>query len=94
MTTPEVEQFWRAVYRSWGKNVKAARGTFWKQQDLAAVCGITPGALSNIEAGRRCPTDEVKYALAGALRKPVEELFPWPNEIPPFPTLVKAAVPV
>lgn len=78
----------RSLYRQWGGNIRAARGTFWSQKALAEVCGITGGALSNIEAGRRCPTDDVKWRLAGALRRPVGDLFPWPSEIPPFPLLL------
>lgn len=76
------------LHRAWGRNIRAARAKFWSQKALAEVCGITSGALSNIEAGRRCPTDTVKFALAGALRVPVGELFPWPAEIPPFPNFV------
>lgn len=81
----------RDLYRLWGANIRAARNGFWKQKDLAIVCGITPGALSNIEAGRRCPTDQVKVAIAGALRRPVGELFPWPEGIPDFPRHLEAA---
>lgn len=75
----------KALYQSWGRNLRAARGKLWSQKELATVCGITGGAICNIEAGRRCPTDEVKWRLAGALRQPVGDLFPWPEEIPPFP---------
>lgn len=81
----------RKLQAQWGRNVRAARGQFWSQRALAEVCGITPGALCNIEQGRRCPTDEVKLRLAGALRRPVHELFPWPTEIPPFPKFVEKA---
>lgn len=90
VTRDAIDAALRQVYIAWGKNLRAARGTYWQQKDLAAVCGITPGALSNIEAGRRCPDDAVKYALAGALRREVADLFPWPDGIPPFPSLVKA----
>lgn len=81
----------RSLYREWGRNVRAARGNFWTQTHLAEVCGIARSAIANIEAGRRCPTDTVKFRLAGALRKPVGELFPWPEAIPPFPNVVMAA---
>lgn len=94
-TAPGVqESVDRSLYRLWGSNIKEARGTFWSQQALAEVCGISSGALSNIESGRRNPSDWVKWRIAGALRRPVGELFPWPGEIPPFPkfeTLAKAA---
>lgn len=76
-----------SLRRQWGRNVRAARGHAWSQKELAAVCGLSPGHLSNLEAGRRPFTVEVMWALAGALRLPPDELFPWPKEIPPFPHL-------
>lgn len=91
MTRTAIEAVLRDLYRQWGKNLREARGTYWQQKDLAAVCGITPGALSNIEAGRRCPDDAVKYALAGALRRDLDDLFPWPEGIPAFPALMKTS---
>ena len=81
----------RSLYREWGRRVREARGTFWTQAHLAEVCGISPGALCKIELGKTRPTDTVKLRLAGALRKRVGELFPWPDEIPPFPNVVRAA---
>jgi len=41
---------------------------------LARVCGITPGYLSNIEAGRRHPTPEVARTIAYHLGVPLDEL--------------------
>ena len=41
---------------------------------LAHVCGITPGYLSNIEAGRRRPTPEVARTIAYHLGVPLDEL--------------------
>lgn len=81
----------KELHRLWGANIRDARGSFWSQKALAEVCGIVPSALSNIESGRRCPSDDIKLRIAGALRRPVAELFPWPDEIPAFPQFVKAA---
>lgn len=78
----------RRLHTSWGVNLREARSRFrWSQQALAALCNISSSGLSNIEAGRRAPSDEVKWKLAGALRTPVGDLFPWPDEAPPFPGL-------
>lgn len=81
-----------ALTRQWGRNVREARGEFWKQRDLAEVCGITPAALANIEAGKRVPRVSTMVVLAGALRRPIGELFPWPEDIPPFPQVLGKAV--
>lgn len=40
--------------------------------DLARVCGITPGYLCNIEAGRRRPAADVARTLAYHLDVPPE----------------------
>lgn len=78
--------------RQWGKNIRAQRKLLgWKQETLAELCGLSASALANIEAGRRCPSDETKWRLAGALRKPVDELFAWPDDVPPFPQYVAKA---
>lgn len=44
--------------------------------ELARVCGITPGYLCNIEAGRRRPAPDVARTLAYHLGVPLAELEP------------------
>jgi DNA-binding XRE family transcriptional regulator len=83
-------EFDRALYKQWGDNVRAARGTAWTQQSLADACGVHRAAIANIENGRRCPEDWLKWRIAGALRKTLHELFPWPADVPPFPTTAVA----
>jgi len=73
------------LYGEWGHNVRQARGRSWSQHALAAAAGISPSHLGNLETGRRAFTVQVMCRLAGALRRPVGELFPWPARIPPFP---------
>lgn len=82
--------FDRSLYKIWGENVRRARGTSWTQQSLGAACGVHRAAIANIENGRRCPEDWLKWKIAGALRLSFDELFPWPAEVPPFPSQVAA----
>lgn len=42
--------------------------------ELARACGITPGHLCNIEAGRRRLTDELARTIAYHLGIPLESL--------------------
>lgn len=43
--------------------------------DLAAACGLHPGAVQAYESGERVPRDEVKIALAEHLGQRVQDLF-------------------
>src|SRR5216684_664748 len=45
------------------------------QQELAGKAGISRQALSELEAGRSCPSTAVALRLASALRCRVEDLF-------------------
>lgn len=47
--------------------------------DMAHACGITPGHLSNIEAGRRRPTPELARTIAYHLGAPLESLVDDPS---------------
>jgi transcriptional regulator with XRE-family HTH domain len=47
----------------------------WSLSALAAKAGIGKATLSEIEAGRRNPTLETLYAIAGALEVPLVELI-------------------
>ena len=46
-----------------------------QQRELAARVGISRQALSELEAGKACPSTAVALALARALRCKVEDLF-------------------
>lgn len=48
----------------------------WTVTGLARVCGITPGHLSNIEAGRRRPSPAVARTLAYHLDVSPSKLMP------------------
>jgi DNA-binding XRE family transcriptional regulator len=64
----------------WGGRLAARRKELELTQDqLARIAGITQQTISNTEAGRHVPSDEVKIALARALGyEHVEDLFRFP----------------
>lgn len=74
------------VARSWGRKIAAARRELGLSQvALADACGLDPSTISRIERGVTTPRDRVKWRLAGALGRTVEELFPYPAVRPPHP---------
>ncbi len=56
------------------------------QQELARACGITPSALSKIEAGHNSPRAHVLYRIARNLGVTVEYLLEraWPYPYPGY----------
>lgn len=58
---------------------KMRRQHGWKQQELAERAGITQGALSQIENGKRAPTLLVLRKLAKAFELSVEVLVEVPK---------------
>src|SRR5260370_12459846 len=59
--------------RSTLRSVRHAHGV--GQQELAGLASISRQTLSELEAGRSCPTTSVALRLAQALRCRVEDLF-------------------
>lgn len=56
------------LLRSLGAKVVARRtAKQWRQEDLAAACGITRSSVANVEAGRQVPALPVYIALCKAL---------------------------
>jgi transcriptional regulator with XRE-family HTH domain len=68
-------------------NVRLDRGL--TQQELAKLCGITPGGLSRIESESNSPSAQTLRKLAHALLVPMEylldEKWPYPYEPPAHP---------
>lgn len=65
----------RALTRMLGPAVKAMRELAGiKQSDLAIACDISPGFLSNIEAGREQPSPVVARAMANRLGVPIDAI--------------------
>ena len=61
--------------RMLGPAVKAMRELAGiKQSDLAVACDISPGFLSNIEAGRKQPSPVVARAVANRLGVPIDAI--------------------
>ena len=59
--------------------IKMRKQHGWKQQELADIAGITQGALSQIENGKRTPTLLVLRKLARAFETSVEVLVGEPE---------------
>lgn len=74
------------LHKSWGEKVRARRtGWGFSQDRLAEIAGTTQATISRIEKGLQCPSDGLKWKLAGALGETVEHLFPYPAIKPPVP---------
>lgn len=89
---PNGEAQAQALHRSWGQRIKAKRQGRYSQDQLAVLVGISQAQLSRIERGIHPPTDEQKWAFAGAFFMTVEELFPYQAVVPPFPEAQAEAV--
>lgn len=75
-----------SLHQSWGAKVRARREELSVTQvGLAAATSTTQATISRIERGDQCPSDSMKWKLAGALHVTVEGLFPYPAVIPPHP---------
>lgn len=77
------------LHDGWGKRVKRSREDLGiSQRRLADLCQVDPSSISRIERGVLAPRDDLKWKLAGALGVTVEDLFPYPGVVPPFPQQV------
>ncbi len=64
------------MYTTLGNLIRSARHQRGLTlEDLARQVGVTPGALSHIESGRRLPSPSNAVAIAGALGVPREEIL-------------------
>lgn len=74
------------VLESWGRRVAARRRELLMTQErLGDLCDVGQATISKIERGRLDPSYDLKWRLAGALNKSLEELFAYPAVVPPFP---------
>lgn len=55
------------------------------QTKLAELVGVHQPAVSDWEKGNLAPRDEMKFKIAAVLGLTLEELFPFPAVVPPFP---------
>ena len=64
-----------------GPAVKAIREALGIRHGVFAIdCGITPGYLTNIEKGRKQPSDEVAAAIARRLGVALDEITYTPSD--------------
>lgn len=56
--------------------------------ELARRCGVHTSTITRVLACEIVPSDELKWKIAGALRKRMDELWPWPRITPPTPQVV------
>jgi putative transcriptional regulator len=74
------------VLESWGRRIAARRRELLMTQErLGELCDVGQATISKIECGRLDPSYELKWRVAGALNKSLEELFAYPAVVPPFP---------
>ena len=66
----------RAAFGARLRELRVGRG--WSQEDFAHRAELDRTYVSGIERGRRNPTLEIIYLLAGTLGVPVANLFPGP----------------
>ena len=76
----------RSLYESWGRKIRQRRVALgFTQVQLADKAGIGQSMLSKIESGDTCPSDDVKFRIAGALLSTPDLLFPYPPVVPTLP---------
>lgn len=66
----------RAAFGARVRKLRVGRG--WSQEDFAHRAELDRTYVSGIERGRRNPTLDIIYRLAGTLGVPVADLFPEP----------------
>lgn len=77
------------LHQSWGLRIKDRRQALaMTQTSFAQLVGITQPTVSRFERGDQAPSDAMKWRIAGVLRVTVEDLFPYPSVVPPFPQQV------
>lgn len=80
------------LHREWGERIREhRRAADLTQEKLAELTGLSQPTISQIESGDKPPSDEQKWLIAGVFRVKVAELFPYPDEVPPFPRRKKVA---
>lgn len=80
ITQDQLRRFLKREARHWGSNVKFRRGELGLTlEQVAALADTTPQTVFKIERGEIVARDNVRLALAFALGKEVEDLFPLPK---------------
>jgi putative transcriptional regulator len=72
------------LHIKWGEQVRQARTLRgWSQADLARRCESSVSTISRVETGAVAAQDELKWRIAQALGLPLNELWGWPDTMPP-----------
>lgn len=80
------------VHAGWGGKVRKRREELrLSQEQLAQITNTRQATISRVELGLQVPSDRIKWAIAGALRCTLDDLFPWPAVVPPVPVQDAAA---
>lgn len=53
--------------------------------ELARICGVNQSTIKRILDVQMVPSDRLKWKIAGALQKRMDEMWPWPRVVPPTP---------
>lgn len=72
------------LHADWGRRVKRYRNGR-SQEVIAEAVGVDQATISRLERGAMAPSDGLKFRLAGYFGVRVDELFPYPAEVPPVP---------
>lgn len=72
------------LHAEWGRRVKRYRNAR-SQEEVAVAVGVDQATISRLERGVLAPGDALKFRLAGYFGARVDELFPYPAEVPPLP---------
>lgn len=81
----------RGLHEGWAEGLAAEMA----EQDvspaeLARRCGVNQSTIARVLKVEMVPSDDLKWKIAGALEKRMDELWPWPRVIPPSPAVVAA----
>jgi transcriptional regulator with XRE-family HTH domain len=78
--SPHAEARLRAIRTDWGRRVRQRRQALGlSQAQLARAVGLHQTTISRLELGLDGSPDEIRLAIARALRVHPADLFAWPD---------------
>lgn len=78
------------LHDAWGERIRKERQSRgWTAKELGLRVGVSEATISRIETGR-CPSDSLKWNLAGAFGLRMDLLFAYPAVVPDAPQPVPA----
>lgn len=74
------------LHKGWGEGLAGEMADRkLTKKALADAVEVHPSTIGRILEGTLNPNDELKWKIAGALHKRMDELWAWPRVIPPSP---------